>query len=86
MHSLFLLRPFAGRETHLLRRSTRIEVRLKDFLRKVFQVYAEGLSNGSDGGHPHNPAASLLVGIFLSVNTYAVDQIHRIYRLVESNK
>lgn len=63
-----------------------MEVRLKDFPREVFQIYTESLANCGDGRQSQNPAASLLFRIFSSINTDAMDEIHRIYRLIKSNK
>lgn len=79
-------RPAAWRETHLLWRASRMEVRLEDLFCKGLEIYTQSLLDRCNRSHALDPSAFLGLRMGLRFSTYLVDQLNRVNRLIESHK
>lgn len=63
-----------------------MEVRLEDLFCKGLEIYTQGLLDRGNRSHTLDPSAFLRLGMALCFNTYPVDQLYRVNRLIESHK
>lgn len=63
-----------------------MEVRLEDLFCKGLEIYTQGLLDRGNRSHTLDPSAFLRLRMALCFNTYPVDQLYRVNRLIESHK